>query len=140
MANGFLWSPRNSNITFFGLKWKLRTLAKCYITKILPKSLPISQDKVKCPKILDFTKWKFAICTPKSDVGHTANVNKPNGITLTRPALVITCQEPNQTHPGWHCNWSDWQFLGQHFDLLRKNHNVLVKWRLYLPLFHCGDY
>ena len=78
LENGLLWS---FNITFFGLKWKLRTLSKCYITKILPKSQPISQDKVKCPKILDFTKWKFAIFCPKCDGWHKPNVNKPNGHT-----------------------------------------------------------
>ena len=53
LENGLLWSPRSFNITFFGLTWKLRTLSKCYITKILPKSQPISQDKVKCAMLLN---------------------------------------------------------------------------------------
>ena len=70
LENRLLWSPRTFNITFFGLKLKLRTLSKCYITKNLHKSPPISQDKVKCPKIFDFTKWKFAIFCPKCDGWH----------------------------------------------------------------------
>ena len=107
MANGLLWSPTTFNITFFGLKLKLRTLYKCYIIKILHKSLPISLDNVKCPKILDFYIVKYAICTQKSDGGHKSNVNKPNGHTLLETPWIKFLGEGV---PFWQRKRSKWMY------------------------------
>ena len=57
------------------------------------KSLPISLDNVKCPKILDFYIVKYAICTQKSDGGHKSNVNKPNGHTLLETPCISSDQK-----------------------------------------------
>ena len=59
------------------------------------KSLPISLDNVKCPKILDFYIVKYAICTQKSDGGHKSNVNKPNGHTLLETPCSKSLELPN---------------------------------------------